>query len=235
MSVSASWSFPTALRIAAGCVADLAQTCEANGIRRPLIVTDPGCAGLPVFDAVLASFDRPVPVFSSIRPNPVGANVGDGVEVFVSGGHDGVIAVGGGSALDCGKLIAFQAGQTRPLWDFEDIGDQWTRADADAIAPVVAVPTTAGTGSEVGRAGVVIDEDTQRKVIIFHPRMMPVAVLCDPELTVGLPRALTVGTGMDALAHSLEALCAPSYHPMAHGIGLEGCRLVLDHLPPRGP
>ena len=178
-----------------------------------------------------SSFDQPVPVFSSIRPNPVGANVDDGVEAFRSGDHDGVIAVGGGSALDCGKLIAFQAGQARPLWDFEDIGDQWTRADADSIAPVIAVPTTAGTGSEVGRAGVVIDEATHRKVIIFHPKMMPVAVLCDPELTVGLPTVLTVGTGMDALSHSLEALCAPSYHPMAHGIGLEGCRLVLEHLP----
>ena len=183
--ISASWSFPTAVRIAAGCVAELAATCEHHGIRRPLIVTDPGFAKLLAFDAVQASFERPVPVFSAIRPNPVGANVGDGVEAFRSGGHDGVIAVGGGSALDSGKLIAFQAGQTRPLWDFEDIGDRWTRADAESIAPVIAVPTTAGTGSEVGRAGVVIDEDTHRKVIVFHPKMMPVAVLCDPELTVG--------------------------------------------------
>jgi alcohol dehydrogenase len=231
MSVSAAWSFPTALRLAAGCVAELAETCEYHGIARPLIVTDPGFARLPAFDAVQSSFDRPAPVFSAIRPNPVGANIDDGVEVFRSGGHDGVIAVGGGSALDCGKLIAFQAGQTRPLWDFEDIADHWTRADSQAIAPVIAVPTTAGTGSEVGRAGVVIDEHAHRKVIIFHPKMMPVAVLCDPELTVGLPTTLTVGTGMDALSHSLEALCAPSYHPMAHGIGLEGCRLVLEHLP----
>ena len=231
MSVSAAWSFPTTLRLAAGCVAELAETCQHYGIDRPLIVTDPGFAELRAFDAVQSSFDHPVPVFCSIRSNPVGANIDDGVEAFRSGGHDGVIAVGGGSALDCGKLIAFHAGQTRPLWDFEDIGDRWTRADAQAIAPVIAVPTTAGTGSEVGRAGVVIDEDAQRKVIIFHPKMMPIAVLSDPELTVGLPVDLTVGTGMDALAHSLEALCAPSYHPMAHGIGLEGCRLVLEHLP----
>lgn len=231
MSVSAAWSFPTALRLAVGCVAELAEICAQHGIARPLIVTDPGVVQLTAFDAVQSSFDRPVPVFSSIQPNPVGANIDDGVEVFRSGGHDGVIAVGGGSALDCGKLIAFQAGQARPLWDFEDIGDQWARADGRAIAPVIAVPTTAGTGSEVGRAGVVIDEDAQRKVIIFHPKMMPVAVLSDPELTVGLPTELTVGTGMDALSHSLEALCAPSYHPMAQGIGLEGCRLVLEHLP----
>ena len=231
MSVSAVWSFPTAIRLAPGCIAELADTCERHGIRRPLIVTDPGFAELPVFEAVHAPFDRPVPVFSSIRPNPVGANISDGVEVFRAGGHDGVIAVGGGSALDSGKLIAFHAGQNRPLWDFEDIADHWTRADADSIAPVIAVPTTAGTGSEVGRAGVVIDEATHRKVIVFHPQMMPVAVLCDPELTIGLPTVLTVGTGMDALSHSLEAICAPSYHPMAHGIGLEGCRLVLEHLP----
>jgi len=231
MSVSAAWSFPTALRLRAGCIAELADTCARHGIARPLIVTDPSFARLPAFDAVQSSFDHPVPVFSSIRPNPVGTNVADGVEVFRAGAHDGVIAVGGGSALDCGKLIAFQAAQARRLWDFEDIGDHWTRADSDSIAPVIAVPTTAGTGSEVGRAGVVIDEATHRKVIIFHPKMMPVAVLCDPELTVGLPTALTVGTGMDALSHSLEALCAPGYHPMAHGIGLEGCRLVLEHLP----
>lgn len=231
MTPSASWSFPTDIRIAAGSIAELASACEATGIRRPLIVTDRGLAELPVLDDVQSSFDRPVPVFSAIQPNPVGANIEAGIEVFRSGGHDGVVAVGGGSALDCGKLIAFQAGQSRPIWDFEDIGDQWTRADPDVIAPVIAVPTTAGTGSEVGRAGVVIDERTHRKVIVFHPKMLPVAVLCDPELTVGLPASLTVGTGMDALSHSLEALCAPNYHPMAHGIGLEGCRLVVEHLP----
>nr|NKB39726.1 iron-containing alcohol dehydrogenase [Ilumatobacter sp.] len=231
MPPSTAWSFPTAYRLAAGCVSEISDTCKRHGIIQPLIVTDPGFLELPAFKAVCSSFDRPVPVFSSIQPNPVGANIDDGVEVFRTGSHDGVVAVGGGSALDCGKLIAFQAGQARPLWDFEDIGDQWARADGRAIAPVIAVPTTAGTGSEVGRAGVVIDEDAQRKVIIFHPKMMPVAVLSDPELTVGLPTELTVGTGMDALSHSLEALCAPSYHPMAQGIGLEGCRLVLEHLP----
>ncbi len=228
---SASWSFPTALRIGAGCVSELAAACTQHGIERPLIVTDPGMVQLPALDALQASFDTPAPVFSDIQSNPVGANIAAGVEAFRSGNHDGVVAFGGGSALDCGKVIAFQSGQTRPMWDFEDIGDNWTLANADTIAPVIAVPTTAGTGSEVGRAGVVIDEATHRKVILFHPMMLPVAVLCDPELTVGLPRMLTVGTGIDALSHSLEALCSPSYHPMAHGIGLEGCRLVLEHLP----
>jgi alcohol dehydrogenase class IV len=231
LTPSANWSFPTALRIRAGCVAELDAACTQHGIERPLIVTDPGMVQLPALDALQASFDTPVPVFSEIQSNPVGANIDAGVEVFRSGDHDGVIAFGGGSALDCGKVIAFQSGQTRPMWDFEDIGNNWTLANADAITPVIAVPTTAGTGSEVGRAGVVIDETTKRKVILFHPKMLPVAVLCDPELTVGLPRILTVGTGIDALSHSLEALCAPSYHPMAHGIGLEGCRLVLEHLP----
>ncbi len=229
-SPEANWSFPTAIRIGAGCIAELAATCETHGMRRPLIVTDPGLAELPVMNAVQQSFGADVAVFTGIQPNPVGSNIDDGIEAFRAGNHDGIVALGGGSALDCGKVIAFQAGQTRPLWDFEDIGDYWTRANAQAIAPVIAVPTTAGTGSEVGRAGVVINEDEQRKVIIFHPAMLPVAVLCDPELTVGLPAVLTVGTGMDALSHSLEALCAPTFHPMAHGIGLEGCRLVLDNL-----
>lgn len=229
--LSTNWSFPTAVRIGAGCISELAATCGRHGMSRPLIVTDPGMIDLPPFESVQASFPKEVAVFSAIQPNPVGSNIDAGVEAFRSGGHDGVVAVGGGSALDCGKVIAFQAGQTRSMWDFEDVGDNWIRANADAIAPVIAVPTTAGTGSEVGRAGVVIDEGARRKVIVFHPKMLPVAVLCDPELTVGLPRMLTVGTGFDALSHSLEALCAPSYHPMAHGIGLEGSRLVLEHLP----
>ncbi len=228
---SANWSFPTDVRIGVGCIRDLADECERHDIRRPLIVTDPGLVGLPMFDDVQRVLPSGVPVFSAIRSNPVGRNIEMGVEVFRSGDHDGVIAVGGGSALDCGKLIAFQAGQTRPMWDFEDVGDNWSLADAQAIAPVIAVPTTAGTGSEVGRAGVVTNEITQRKVIIFHPKMLPIVVLCDPNLTVDLPHTLTVGTGMDALSHSLEALCAPNYHPMAHGIGLEGCHLVLEHLP----
>ena len=170
-------------------------------------------------------------MFHDVRPNPTGANVEAGVEAFRAGHHDGVIAVGGGSALDAGKCIALMSGQTRPMWNFEDVGDNWTRVDADGIAPVIAVPTTAGTGSEVGRAGVIVHEAERRKVIVFHPRMLPIAVLADPALTVGLPRALTVGTGMDALSHCLEAICAPGFHPMAFGIGIEGCRLVLEHLP----
>lgn len=225
------WSFPTSITIGPGVISGLAATCRQHGITRPLVVTDPGLAGLTMFGDVLASFESTPAVFADVQPNPVGANIDAGVRVFVDGGHDGVVAVGGGSALDAGKVIAFQAGQFRPVWDFEDVGDNWTRADASTISPVIAVPTTAGTGSEVGRAGLVIDESSDRKVIVFHPKMLPIEVLCDPELTVGLPPTITVGTGMDALSHSLEALCAPNFHPMAHGIGLEGCRLVIEHLP----
>jgi alcohol dehydrogenase class IV len=170
-------------------------------------------------------------LFSDVKPNPIEANLEAGVNAFREGGHDGVVAFGGGSGLDMGKLVAFMCRQTRPVWDFEDIGDWWTRADADEIAPIVAVPTTAGTGSEVGRAGVVTDERTHTKKVIFHPKMMPKVVICDPELTVGLPPAITAGTGMDALAHCLEAYCSPFYHPIAAGIAVEGIRLVMENLP----
>jgi len=166
-----------------------------------------------------------------VKPNPVESNLTAGIEVFKKGKHDGVIAFGGGSALDLGKLIAFQAHQTRPVWDFEDIGDWWTRANADKIAPIVAVPTTAGTGSEVGRAGVVTHEASHTKKVIFHPKMLPAIVIADPELTAGMPPFITAGTGMDAFAHCLEAYCSPGYHPMADGIAVEGMRLVFDNLP----
>ena len=232
--LNATWGFPTQIRIGAGRISELPQACVAAGMTRPLIVTDPGIAQLPllgVVQAALAADGITAGVFTDVRANPVGANVDAGVAAYKSGDHNGVVALGGGSALDVGKLVALMAGQTRPLWDFEDIDDWWTRANAEVIAPVVAVPTTAGTGSEVGRAGVVINEDQGRKVIVFHPALLPKTVICDPELTVGLPRMLTVGTGLDALSHSLEAISAPTFHPMAHGIGLEGSRLVLEHLP----
>ncbi len=231
---AADWSYPTAIRFGAGRITELADTCQVIGIENPLVVTDPGMIELQAMDAVrnaLADGSVDPAMFTDLRPNPVGRDVDAGVAAFRAGGHDGVVAVGGGSALDVGKVVAFMAGQVRPMWDFDDVGDHWRRADTDTIAPVIAVPTTAGTGSEVGRAGVVIDESTRRKVVIFHPKMMPAAVICDPELTVDLPRILTVGTGIDALTHSLEAICAPTLHPLSHGIGIEGCRLVFDHLP----
>jgi len=235
MSVpTANWSYPTAVRFGAGRIKDLAEACRAAGIGRPLLVTDAGLAKLPITAAavgLLKEAGLPVAVFSDVQSNPVESNVEAGIAAFRKGNHDGVIAFGGGSGLDTGKVIAFMAGQTRPLWDFEDIGDWWTRADADKIAPIIAVPTTAGTGSEVGRAGVITHEATHTKKVIFHPKMMPRMVICDPELTAGMPPSITMGTGMDALAHCLEAYCAPSYHPMAEGIAVEGTRLIFANLP----
>ena len=231
---TANWSYPTAVRFGPGRIKELADACRAAGITRPLLVTDAGLAKLPITEKALGLLKEaglPVALFSDVQSNPVESNVEAGLAVFRSDGHDGVVAFGGGSGLDTGKVIALMAGQTRPLWDFEDIGDWWTRADPEKIAPVVAVPTTAGTGSEVGRAGVVTQEATHTKKVIFHPRMMPRVVICDPELTVGMPPSITMGTGMDALAHCLEAYFAPSYHPIAEGIAVEGMRLIFVNLP----
>lgn len=232
--LQANWNYPTPVRFGTGRIKELADACRALGMERPLLVTDPGLASLPMItDAVLANDAEGLPteLFTDVRPNPLGQNVLDGVAVFRDGDYDGVIAFGGGSAMDTGKLIAFMAGQTRPLWDFENVGDNWTHADAEAIAPIVAVPTTSGTGSEVGRAAVATEEASHTKKILFHPKMLPGIVICDPVLVAGLPANLTAWTGMDALAHCLEAYVAPGYHPMADGIGVEGLRLIKEWLP----
>ena len=229
LSLTGNWNYPTNVRFGAGRIAELAECCKSLGMTRPLLVTDPGLADRDIVkDAAAANTadGLPTSVFSDIKPNPVGKNISDGLRAFHEGGHDGVIAFGGGSAMDAGKTIAFMAGQKRPLWDFEDFGDNWKRAETDAIAPIVAVPTTSGTGSEVGRATVVINEDTETKKILFHPRMMPELVICDPVLVTGLPPHLTAATGMDALAHCLEAFSVNGFHPMADGIALEGLRLI---------
>ena len=229
-----TWNYPTRILFGAGRIAELADACRALGVHHPLLVTDPGLARLAMIkDAIAANAKAGLEtgLFSDLKPNPVGKNVEDGVAAYGHGRHDGVIAFGGGSALDTGKAIAFMAGQKRPIWDFEDVGDNWTRADAAAIAPVVAVPTTAGTGSEVGRVSVIIDASLHKKVLIFHPRMLPQTVIADPALTVGLPRHVTAATGMDALAHNLEAYCSPAFHPLADGIALEAMRMIREWLP----
>lgn len=234
MTIKANWNYPTSVRFGAGRISELPEALKAAGIAKPLLVTDAGLANLPVTQRTLGLLKEagvPVGLFADVKPNPVSANVEAGITALRAGGHDGVIAFGGGSGLDTAKVIAFMAGQTRPMWDFEDIGDWWTRADPKGIFPIVAVPTTAGTGSEVGRAGVITDESTHTKKVIFHPAMMPKVVIVDPELTIGMPTFITVGTGFDALAHCLEAYCAPGYHPLADGIGVEGVRLVFENLP----
>lgn len=234
MALTANWSYPTSVRFGAGRISELAESCTATGIKKPLLVTDRGLAELDVTKkalAVLTDAGLDAAVFADVDPNPSDKNVESGVKAYRDGGYDGVVAFGGGSGLDLGKSVAFMAGQTRPLWDFEDIGDWWTRANADAIAPVIAVPTTAGTGSEVGRASVILNTDSAEKKIIFHPKMLPVTVICDPELTVGMPAFITAGTGLDAFAHCVEAYSSPHYHPMSQGIALEGMRLVKENLP----
>src|SRR5690554_805745 len=230
----ANWNYPTTIKFGPGRIAELPEALKSAGISKPLLVTDAGLVNLPVTQntiKLLADAGISVGVFADVKPNPIAANVEAGVKQLREGGHDGVIAFGGGSGLDASKVIAFMAGQTRPMWDFEDVGDWWTRADPKGILPIIAVPTTAGTGSEVGRAGVITDETTHTKKVIFHPLMMPKIVIADPELTVGMPAFITIGTGMDALAHCLEAYCAPGYHPMADGIAVEGIRLVMENLP----
>ncbi|WP_104017920.1 iron-containing alcohol dehydrogenase [Roseovarius nitratireducens] len=234
MNLTGNWTYPTAIKFGAGRIDELPGACADAGITRPLLVTDKGLADLPITRQalnILTQAGIEVALFAQVDPNPNEINLADGVAAFRDGGHDGVIAFGGGSGLDLGKMVAFMAGQTRPVWDFEDIGDWWTRADAEAIAPIIAVPTTAGTGSEVGRASVITNSQTHVKKIIFHPKVLPRVVICDPELTVGMPKFITAGTGLDAFAHCVEAFSSPHYHPMSQGIALEGMRLVKEYLP----
>ncbi|MGH6854570.1 MAG: iron-containing alcohol dehydrogenase [Aestuariivirga sp.] len=230
-----NFNYPTALKFGAGRIGELAGHCKAVGIERPLFVTDPGLASMPMVRKIVSDVKHAgltIEVFSDVRPNPSEANIIVGVRAFKAGNHDGVIAFGGGSGLDVGKMVALMQGQSQNLsvFELEDIGDWWTRADASRISPIIAVPTTAGTGSEVGRASVITHPSTHEKKIIFHPAIMPKVAILDPELTLGLPPKLTAATGMDALAHNLEAFCTPFYHPLSAGIALEGMRLVKDNL-----
>ena len=230
ISLSGNWNYPTTIWAGPGRIAELGAACARAGILRPLIVTDEGLSASPMIKSALGAL-KDAALFGAVRGNPAASHVEAGLAAYRAGGHDGVVAFGGGSALDAGKVVAFMSGQTRPLWDFEDIGDWWTRADPSGIAPVIAVPTTAGTGSEVGRAGVILNEETHQKKIIFHPQMMPRIVILDAELTIGLPRAVTAATGIDAFVHCFEAFCAPGFHPLADGVALEGMRLIHRFLP----
>lgn len=234
MTITANWSYPTSIKFGAGRIKELADHCKALGIKKPLLITDRGLAPMPITQNALdileaAGLGRAL--FADVDSNPTDVNLDAGVKAFKAGGHDGVIAFGGGSGLDLGKCVAFMTGQSRPVWDFEDVGDWWTRASVEGIAPIIAVPTTAGTGSEVGRASVITNSQTHTKKVIFHPKFLPAVTICDPELTVGMPKIITAGTGMDAFAHCLEAYSSPFYHPMSAGIALEGLRLVKDYLP----
>jgi len=234
VQITGAWNFPTRVIAGAGRIAELPEACRTYGITRPLLVTDRGLAQTDLIAGIVRRVRDagiPISVFSDVKANPTESNLYAGVAAFKAGGHVGVIAVGGGSALDIGKCVAFMVAQSRPVWDFEDVGDWWTRANTDGVAPIIAVPTTAGTGSEVGRAGVITREDTHEKKIIFHPLMMPKIAIEDPELAVGLPPFMTMATGMDALAHCFEAYCVHAFHPLADGVALEGLRIIDQYLP----
>ncbi len=234
MDLIGTWNYPTSYIFGAGRINCLPEQAALMGMKRPLLVTDPGLASLDFVEKMVSDLRTAglsTDVFSDIKANPTGANVKDGIEAYRAGGHDGAIVVGGGSALDAGKAIALLSRQSLDVWDVVDEGDNWTRVDAGLVPPIIAVPTTAGTGSEVGRASVITDEMAHAKKIIFHPKMLPGLVIADAELTVGLPAGLTAATGMDALSHNLEAFCAPGYHPMARGIAVEGMRLIKNWLP----
>jgi len=234
VEITGAWNFPTRVITGVGRIAELPDACKAHGIARPLLVTDRGLAETDLVAGIaqrICDAGIPISIFSDVKANPTESNLRAGIDAFKAGGHDGVVAVGGGSALDVGKCVAFMVAQSRPVWDFEDIGDWWTRANTDGVAAIIAVPTTAGTGSEVGRAGVITREETHEKKIIFHPLMMPKVAIEDPELAVGLPPFLTMATGMDALAHCFEAYCVRAFHPLADGIALEGMKIIDTYLP----
>ena len=225
-----NWNYPTNVWFGVDRSKEIQKACDTLGIKNPLIVTDPGLLQTSIIDEINRDLSSNTQIYSDVQGNPTGSNVTNGVKVFLEGSHDGVIAIGGGSGMDAGKGIAFLAYQSRPLWDFEDIGDWWTRADSSVIKPIIAIPTTAGTGSEVGRAAVFLNEENHKKKIIFHPKMLPQIAILDPSLTLNLPKKITAGTGMDALAHCIEAYSSPFYHPMAEGTALEGLRLVKENI-----
>ncbi len=233
-NITGSWNYPTRILFGPGRIKELPDNAKKFGMKKPLLITDAGLKEHEIVKntiALLKSAGLEAAVFADIKPNPTGKNIDDGVKAYKDGKHDGVIAFGGGSGLDAAKAIALMVGQTRPLWDFVDEGDNYLRVIETGMAPVIAVPTTSGTGSEVGRCSVVVHEDSHEKKLIFHPKIMPALVIADPELTIGLPPHITAATGIDAFVHCFEAFCAPGYHPQADGIALEGMKLVAEYLP----
>lgn len=233
MTLIGNWSYPTQIKFGAGRIREIADACNQANIKRPLLITDKGLSNLPITSRTLQLMKEAGlgdALFSNVDQNPNEKNLNSGIAAFKEGNHDGIIAFGGGSGLDLGKLVAFMVGQDRSVWDFEDVSDWWTRANPNTIFPIVAIPTTAGTGSEVGRASVLTNSDTLEKKIIFHPQILPKVVICDPELTVEMPKSITAGTGLDAFAHCVEAFSSPHYHPMSQGIAVEGMRLVIENL-----
>lgn len=233
MTLIGNWSYPTQIKFGAGRIREIAEACHQANIKRPLLITDKGLSNLPITSKTLQLMKEAglgEALFSNVDPNPNEKNLNSGITAFKEGNHDGVIAFGGGSGLDLGKLVAFMVGQDRSVWDFEDVSDWWTRANPNTIFPIIAIPTTAGTGSEVGRASVLTNSDTSEKKIIFHPQILPKVVICDPELTIEMPKSITAGTGLDAFAHCVEAFSSPHYHPMSQGIAVEGMRLVIENL-----
>ena len=233
MTLIGNWSYPTQIKFGAGRIREIADACNQANIKRPLLITDKGLSNLPITSKTLQLMKEAGlgdALFSNVDPNPNEKNLNSGITAFKEGNHDGVIAFGGGSGLDLGKLVAFMVGQDRSVCDFEDVSDWWTRANPNTIFPIVAIPTTAGTGSEVGRASVLTNSDTLEKKIIFHPQILPKVVICDPELTIEMPKSITAGTGLDAFAHCVEAFSSPHYHPMSQGIAVEGMRLVIENL-----
>lgn len=232
--ITGNWNYPTRILFGPGRIRELPEVCKTLRMKRPLLITDSGLKDHPITLTALeinraAGLDTAL--FANVEPNPTGTNVEDGVKAYLAGGHDGVIAFGGGSGLDAAKAVALMVGQNRPIWDFVDEGDNYLRVNETGMAPVVAVPTTAGTGSEAGRASVILNEATHEKKIIFHPKMLPALVISDPELTVGLPPHITAATGIDTFVHCFEAYCAPGWHPLADGIAVEGMKLVAEYLP----
>ncbi len=233
MEMNVNWSYPTDIRFGQGRLSELVALCEDIGLKKPLFVTDKSLFDKQFTKEILSNLKKNTllgGIFLGVEPNPNELNLMAGIRTFKAGEHDGIIAFGGGSVLDVGKLIAFMSSQSRPVWDFEDIGDWWKRADESKINPIIAIPTTAGTGSEVGRASVLTNSKTVEKKIIFHPKMLPSIVICDPNVTMEMPKKITAGTGMDAFAHCLEAYCSPNFHPMSQGIAIEGMRLIKENL-----